>query len=175
MKTNLAEAIIKSFQNLIEQDGELFGFKINEDAENNARKLHEICINHKLSIYLSDHIFPLLKERGQRYFTDIEFNRNGEREKAVIIDNEKQVVRPDIIIHNRKDRDEKSNFLVVECKKDGCSKKDYDDDISKIIGLMTSVDYQYEHGLMVLYKEKSIEAQFFYHKDRKIVSESLSC
>lgn len=174
MKNNLTEAITASFKDLIEQDGELFGFQINEAKEENARKLHEVCINHKLSIYLSNHIFPLLRERGQTYFADIEFNRNGITEKAVVINKQEQVVRPDIIIHNRKHGVEKSNFLIVECKKDGCREKDIGDDITKIKGLMISQDYQYEYGLMVLYKKQSIEAEFFYDKDGEIVSESLS-
>ena len=175
MKNSLTEAIIVSFKDLIEQDGELFGFQINEGAEENARKLHEVCVNHQLSIHLSNHIFPLLRDRGQPYFADIEFNRNGEREKAVVINGQKQVVRPDIIIHNRKEGVKKSNFLIVECKKDGCSGKDIDDDKIKIKGLMESENYQYEYGLMVLYKEQSIEAEFFYHKGGKIVTEPLSC
>jgi hypothetical protein len=174
MEDMLAAAIIRSFKDLIEQDGELFGFKVNTEFERNGRKLHEVCINHKLSIHLSNHIFPLLKERNQQYFTDIEFNRNGERQKAVVIDNSKQVVRPDIIIHNRKDRDEKSNFLVVECKKRGCSEKDIEDDVIKIMGLMKSEDYEYEYGLMVLYGENAIEAQFFWHTDQGIASKALS-
>lgn len=173
MKNKLCEAIVLSFNDLIDKDGELFGFKINEESEKNGRKLHEVCINHKLSIYLSNHIFPLLQERGLQYFADIEFNRNGEREKAVIIDHSKQVVRPDIIIHNRKDGDEKSNFLIVECKKHGCSQKKYDDDVTKIRGVMLSEDYQYEYGLMVIYKEDAIEAQFFWHKDNDIVSKNV--
>ena len=175
MKNKLCEAIVLSFNDLIDKDGELFGFKINEESEKNGRKLHEVCINHKLAIYLSNHTFPLLQERGLQYFADIEFNRNGEKEKAVIIDHSKQVVRPDIIIHNRKDGDEKSNFLIVECKKHGCSQKEYDDDVTKIRGLMLSEDYQYEYGLMVIYKEDAIEAQFFWHKDNDIASKTLNC
>ena len=151
MNEKLESAIIESLKDLIVQDGELFSFKINEKAEKNGRKLHEVCINQRLSIHLSNHILSLLSERKQPYFTDIEFNRNGEREKTAIINQEKQVVRPDIIIHNRKDGNAKSNYLIVECKKYGCSKKDYDDDILKIKGLMASEDYEYEFGLMVLY------------------------
>jgi len=176
MKEKLENAILKSIKDLTDQDGELFGFKINEKAEKNGRKLHEVCINQRLSIHLSNHIFPLLQERKQSYFADIEFNRNGEREKAVIIDHEMQIVRPDIIIHNRQAGIEKSNFLVVECKKYGYSKKDYDDDLAKIIGLMTSEDYEYEYGLMVLYKEAaSVDAQFFWHSEAGIDSKTLNC
>lgn len=174
MENMLFTSIIQSFKDLIEQDGELFGFKVNAESEKNGRKLHEVCINHKFSIHLSNHIFPLLQGRDQKYFTDIEFNRNGVREKAVFIDNSPQVVRPDIIIHNRKDGDEKSNFLVVECKKRGCSQKEYDNDVTKIQGLMTSEDYKYEYGLMVLYDENSIEAQFFWHTEEGIASKALS-
>lgn len=176
MKEKLEDRILKSLKDLIEQDGELFDFKINEKAEKNGRKLHEICINHILSIHLSNHIIPLLQKRKQPYFTDIEFNRNGEKEKTVIIDGENQVVRPDIIIHNRKERNEKSNFLIVECKKDGCSKKDYDDDCVKIRSLMKSKDYEYEYGLMVLYKEAaSVDAKFFWHDQAKIGSKTIYC
>lgn len=176
MKEKLEGAILKSLKDLIEKDGELFGFKINETAEKNGRKLHEVCINHSLSIHLSNHIIPLLLGRKQPYFTDIEFNRNGEKEKAVIIDGEKQVVRPDIIIHNRKERHEKSNFLIVECKKDGCSKKDYKDDCVKIRSLMISKAYDYEYGLMVLYKEAaSIGAEYFWHNQTGIASKTLNC
>lgn len=175
MKNKLCEAIVLSFTDLIDNDGELFGFQITEESEKNGRKLHEVCINHKLSIYLSNHIFPLLQERGLQYFADIEFNRNGEREKSVIIDHSKQVVRPDIIIHNRKDGDEKSNFLIVECKKHGCSPEKYNDDVTKIRGLMLSKDYQYEYGLMVIYNEDAVESQFFWHKDNDIVSKTLNC
>lgn len=175
MKEKLEDAISKSLKDLIEQDGELFGFKINDKAEENGRKLHEVCINQRLSIHLSNHILPLLQERKQPYFADIEFNRNGEREKAVIINHEKQVVRPDIIIHNRKEGHEKSNFLIVECKKDGWSKKDYGDDLVKIRGLMTSADYEYEYGLMVLYKKASVDAQVFWHNEAGIASKTLNC
>lgn len=174
MKEKLEDTILRSFKDLTEQDGELFSFNLNEEAEKNGRKLHEVCINQRLSIHLSNHIFPLLQERGQQYFADIEFNRNGEREKAVIIDNEKQVVRPDIIIHNRKEGQEKGNFLIVECKKDGCSRKDYDDDIVKIKGLMASEEYEYEYGLMVLYKETSVDALLFWHTEDGIVSKPLN-
>jgi hypothetical protein len=135
MEKKLDAAIVESFKDLMALHGELFDFKVNEESENNGRNLHELCINYKLSIYLSNHVLPLLYERGQQYFADIEFNRNGEREKAVIIDGALQVVRPDIIIHNRRDGGEKSNFLVVECKKNGRSRKDYADDATKITGL----------------------------------------
>ncbi len=176
MKEKLEDAILNSLKDLIKHDGELFGFKINEKAEENGRKLHEVCINHILSIHLSNHIIPLLQERKQPYFTDIEFNRNGEKEKAVIIDGEDQVVRPDIIIHNRKEGHEKSNFLIVECKKDGCSKKDYNYDCVRIRSLMKSKDYEYEYGLMVLYKEAaSVDAKFFWHNQAGIASKTLNC
>ena len=171
MKEELKLAIKRSFIDLIKQDGELFGCQIDEKAEKNGRKLHEVCINNKLSIYLSNHIFPLLQEREQQYFADIEFNRNGKREKALLLDGSSQVVRPDIIIHNRKDGTEKGNFLIVECKKVGCSKKDYVDDILKIKGLMESKDYEYEYGLMVVYNKTFVEAQFFWHTEVGIFNE----
>lgn len=175
MKERLENAIKESLIDLIDQDGELFTLKINENDEKNGRKLHEVCINGRLSMHLFNCIRPLLGERNQDYFADIEFNRNGEREKSVIIDGEKQVVRPDIIIHNRKCGDEKSNFLIVECKKGGCSRKDYNDDVTKITGLMSSEEYEYEFGLMVLYNENAtITANFFWHTEDGIGSKKLN-
>ena len=175
MITLLENAINRAFNDLLEEDGELFSFHINDELEPDGRKLHEVCINHKLAIHLSQRVIPLLQERGIRYFTDIEFNRNGQREKAVIIDQSKQIVRPDIIIHNRIDGDEKSNFLIVECKKEGCTKKAYNDDVTKIIGLMQSEDFMYEFGLMVVYQNNAVEAEYFWHHEGTIQKKKINC
>lgn len=79
-------------------------------------------------------------------------------------------MRPNIIIHNRKDGQEISNFLIVECKKFGCSKINYNNDIKRIIELMKS-----EYGLMVLYKvAASMDAKFFWHHDNETASKKLN-
>lgn len=175
MRDQLVTAIERAFDVLIENDGELFGCKINEKEEKNARKLHEICINSKLANYLLVEICPLLKDRKQEYFSDIEFNRNGEAEKAVMIDGVEQIIRPDIIIHNRKSGEAKSNFLVSECKKNGCGPKDIEDAIIKILGVMNSEDYKYEYGLFVKYLQKSIKAIFYYKEEDEIKQHEINC
>ena len=175
MRDQLIAAIERAFGVLIENDGELFGCRINEKEEINARKLHEVCINSKLANYLFSEIYPLLKDRKEKYFSDIEFNRNGKAEKVVIIEGVEQIIRPDIIIHNRKSGEDKSNFLVAECKKNGCGEKDINNAITKILGVMTSEDYEYEYGLFVKYLEKSIRGRFFYKEQGDVKHHDINC
>ena len=92
-----------------------------------------------------------------------------------MIDGAEQIIRPEIIIHNRKSGEDKSNFLVAECKKNGCSKKDTDNAIIKILGVMRSEDYEYEYGLFVKYLEKSITAKFFYKEEGGINHHEINC
>jgi hypothetical protein len=174
MKEMLEKKITESLKDLIEHDGELFSYAIDDDGKETGRKLHEVCINHQFSIHLANHIVPLLNERNIKYYTDIEFNRNKDKQKAITVEHKKENPRPDIIIHNRKAGAAKSNFLVVECKKEGCSEKALEHDTERIIQLMSINEYAYEFGLKVLYKgNSSIAAEFFWHEDNGITSKNV--
>ena len=105
MRQQLIKLIRKAFTELKSKEGYLFDCSIEENVEYDARKLHEVCLNHKLANYLEKLILPILQEENEKFFVDIEFNREGLNNKFV---------RPDIIIHNRKSGDEKHNFLVME-------------------------------------------------------------
>lgn len=65
-----------SFEKLKKCDGMLFECPIEVNADYDARKLHEVCINHRLAIYFEQKIIPLLP-KDEEYFVDIEFNREG--------------------------------------------------------------------------------------------------
>ena len=134
-----------------------------------AVKLHEICINHQLAVYLINCIkenFPFLA-RKYKLYADIEFNRRGINEKDVMINNESVVVRPDIIVHNRKDDADGFNFLVVECKKSvgSIDFENFVEDQNKIRVLMDGAGkYRYCFGLQVIYGDKAVCGKLFYHE-----------
>ncbi|HYV04677.1 MAG TPA: hypothetical protein VFB82_08835 [Blastocatellia bacterium] len=107
-------------------------------------------------------------------FADIEFNREGVNYKAVTSDGEERIVRPDIIIHNRRSGGEKMNFLVVECKKASQSKEALEDDGKKILALMQDGRYEYSFGLQVVYGKNSVQGTLFFKKGADIESEDLS-
>jgi hypothetical protein len=109
----LQKAVSRSVERLARNDGVLFEMPIEKHAPYSARKLHEVCINHKLAEHLATEILPLLGD-SQEIFVDIEFNREGINFKDVTIDGRIERVRPDIIIHNRKSDGQKFNFLVAE-------------------------------------------------------------
>lgn len=115
MINQVKNAIRNAYIKLMKNDGDLFECPVEENAEYDSRKLHEVCINHKLAIYLEEFLFPELKDYKTTFYTDIEFNREGVNYKNLQYDGHNKFVRPDIIIHNRRSNTEKRNFLIVEC------------------------------------------------------------
>ena len=164
MKDRVIVEIKKSFQKLMENDGSLFEFKGRDDANDIYRKLHEVCINHKLANYLEEFIHPLLYKyhccKEGHWYTDIEFNRKGinYKELTILKDEKAQKrVRPDIIIHNRKSEEDKINFLVVECKKKSSSSaQDRAYDQEKLKALLSDETFKYEFALQVIYDRQSV-------------------
>jgi hypothetical protein len=158
----ICATIQNSFSKLKEEDGSLFECPIEVEALYDSRKLHEVCINHRLANHLEDSILPLLVGNGEKYFVDIEFDREGKNFKDTEIDGQKERVRPDIIIHNRKSGDGKDNFLVVECKKDDAEDYEKEYDTKKIIALLVDDKYSYQFGLQVIYSKTEIEGTLFF-------------
>ena len=174
MKEQIIDAVRKAFSKLIEEDGYLFDCPIEEGFEYDARKLHEVCINHKFANYLEKFILPIIERGNVKYFVDIEFNKEGINKKQIKIAGEEKVVRPDIIIHNRKTGDEKDNVLVVECKKVGAPDKELQDDEEKIIAFIENEKYSYQFGLQVIYGKDIIEGTLFYPADGEISRQKIN-
>lgn len=156
----IIKAIRKAFKKLEDQDGELFDLSI-EETQYDARKLHEVCINHKLAIYLEEYLFPKIQDAKELY-TDIEFNREGINFKRLHYEGQEAVVRPDIIIHNRRTGKQKRNFLVVECKKETASNNDKEEDVERIKTFMKVDKYQYTFGLQVIYGSHGVKGTLFF-------------
>jgi hypothetical protein len=173
MIARLKERIEQAYSKLISIDGILFDNPIEENMPYDSRKLHEVCINHKLAIYLDEFILPLLNDRYDSYFTDIEFNREGVNAKNVNINNSETLCRPDIIIHNRISGNRKNNFLIVECKKSESSRAEINADEKKIIGFLNDDRYLYEYGLQTIYHSTLINGFLFYKNEGKILTEEI--
>jgi hypothetical protein len=162
MKDVIKRKVLNVFSMLKRDDGTLFDCEI-EESEYDSRKLHEVCINHRLAIYLEKEILPIISSASQKYFVDIEFNREGINLKKILECNGRErVVRPDIIIHNRKSEEKKENFLIVECKKIGASPAEIHDDREKVSAFLNDEKYKYSFGLQVVYGKDVIEGTLFY-------------
>jgi hypothetical protein len=172
MKDQVRDSVLRSFRRLVEEDGHVFECPIEEHSSYDARKLHEVCVNHRLANHLEKEIIPLLT--FETIFVDIEFNREGVNFKNVMINCEDKRVRPDIIIHNRKTGREKLNFLVVECKKRGAPPEDIEEDRQKIRALMGDARYEYSFGLQVLYGREGVEGKLFFKSGTNIISEDVN-
>lgn len=168
-KDQLRNSVVNSFRSLVANDGYLFDCPIEEYSPCDARKLHEVCINHRLAIHLENKILPF----KETLFVDIEFNREGVDFKNVMINGGDKLVRPDIVIHNRKTGYEKLNFLVVECKKQGTSQWEIEQDRQKIKSLMEDKRYDYSFGLHVVYGRAGVKGELFFKSDADIDSETL--
>lgn len=160
--------IIASLTELFIKEKNIFT-STNNDKSYLCRKLHEVCINHRLAYYLENNIYRFLNKhyfnnKSELIYVDIEFNKRGTEQKKVTIslsDNyvATKTIRPDIIVHNRKDGDEKRNILIVEAKKGKITKHDK----WKVKRLITDVSYKYTYGLTVSYcqNDNFIEAYLY--------------
>ena len=174
MKHKIKQAVINAFATLKRDDGSLFDCEIEEEFGYDSRKLHEVCINHKLATYLEKNILPIISDSDQKYFVDIEFNREGINKKKIIERNGEEFgVRPDIIIHNRKSGEQKMNFLIVECKKSGAQPTEIEDDQRKIRAFMENDKYKYSFGLQVVYGKHEIKGTLFYKNKQAIEQETI--
>jgi hypothetical protein len=161
----LREAILRSIKALKQNDGDLFALPIEEKTnDDNPRKLHEVCINHKFAEHLAAEVRTLL----DGMFVDIEFNREGINFKETMIEEKLVTVRPDIIVHNRKSEADKFNLLIVECKKSDAVDGDKLTDVKKIKALMNDPRYDYHFGLQVIYGSPSVAGTLFYKQDGSI-------
>jgi len=180
MNISTPEQVLTGIQNALvslkDEDGMLFQMHIGATSTYYSRKLHEVCINHKLAEKLTNNLLGLFTDCSKLYI-DIEFNREGTRPKYAIIKHVKKLARPDIILHNRKTGANKNNILIVECKKRGTTKRQRQcikDDIGKIRGFMTDPRYAYIYGLQVIYSPKSITGTFFYHLQGTIAEKPIN-
>jgi hypothetical protein len=170
---NIIKKIISnSIHDLISIDKPIFSLPMDDNSDF-ERKLHEVCINHRFALYLQKNISEFCSENNiENLYVDIEFNKKGSNPKKVVDDNGQKIeVRPDIIIHNRKDEREKINILVVEAKKDNISTHD----IRKIKALMNDPDYKYRYGLTISYCKRNdqVNACLYRHEGNQIIEESL--
>jgi len=106
------------------------------------RKVKEECINHRLACYLE----RLLSEYGGGYSVDLEYDKNYNDPKKIIIDENKNIkaIRPDIIIHERETND--NNLIAFEIKKNYTDKHD----LKKIKELLRN-PYNYKYGCLISY------------------------
>jgi len=163
MEKEVVKSIIKEATgNLILYDKELIGFSIEDDG--NARKLHEVCINHCLAVHLEKSFNKIINEE---IFVDIEFNRRGNSSKQL----NGKIVRPDIIVHNRKFNGNKRNILVVEAKKKDSCNNSKNKDRNKINGFLTNSDFHYFYGLFIQYDLGTVISELYWLEDDKVKME----
>jgi hypothetical protein len=152
---------------LVKNDASLFIANEEEErivygGENELnRKLHEISINHRFSVYLEH---AIRHSKLPRYSVDLEYNRYHYSRKMARTPRGILEVRPDIIVHSRTDRSvTPQHYLVIEAKKYLITDHDHE----KIHALMLDDRYQYVFGATVSYCEctRCIHAEVFFLDD----------
>ena len=126
----------KSIKTLIERAlKELIG----RDIDLIHRKVREECINHRLACYLEQFLSEY--KCGIEYSVDLEYNKTIDENKNI------KAIRPDIIIHERKNND--NNLIAFEIKKN-YTERTLKHDLKKIRGLFRS-PYNYKYGCLISY------------------------
>ena len=169
----IISAIKNSFEKLKNTDGILFQCPYEKYIAYDSRKLHEVCINHRLANYLEQLFLPIFQDSEDRLFVDIEFNHEGTNQKEMIVEGIQKTVRPDIIVHNRKTGDEKKNILVVECKKKPVSNSEQIKDRNKIEAFLREIVYSYRYGLQAFYTKTGVEGTFYYLENEELKTKTI--
>jgi len=145
---------------LRDKDIELIKSEVRFSNNDTEQKLHEVCINHRLAVYIEKNL------NDENYFVDIEYNKNNYAPKILQTDNCQKEVRPDIIVHTRtKDTNYHKSYLIIESKKD----KDSEKDEEKIKAFIKSTDYSYKFGCKIIYGDlySKCKIKVFYSLDGK--------
>lgn len=133
------------------------------DGSEEDKKLHEVCIAHKLA----NHLESVLQELSlipERTTIDIEYNRHGLEVKRWA---DGKAFRPDILLHERASDDQ--NYLVIEMKKDtnlGRNEQNLLNDISKIERLCDpNGSYGYLFGFVLIATGKGVDIRYSHKKN----------
>lgn len=170
----IEEVIINAVNDLKKYDFELIKLdnkskilEYDKFKEIYERKLHEVCINHRLAVYLEKYV----NDNNFHYYNvDIEYNRYYKNQKHVETGLYQGIVRPDIIIHKRVKHSNIQHLLVIEAKK---TINDSDDE-KKIKSLMEDHHYNYKYGAKIIYNNlDNLKIDFFYHGKDKIETKIL--
>ena len=174
-KTVMKEILLGAVAQLLKNDSDLIVLDMDSqiyesipDKKDLERKLHEVCINHRLAVYLE---LIIQSMDLNNYYVDIEYNRYYKNEKSVeMLNGVSKVCRPDIIIHKRMNKSDNQHLLVVEAKKDVESEADID----KIKAFMNDKRYMYQYGARIIYKKfKNCIIDFFYIEGETIKNERI--
>jgi len=174
---NIKDLISEAFWLLCSNDTDLISLDDNQVIECSPgikkyeRKLHEVCINHRLAHYIE---VLLPQYYSNNYKVDIEFNRCYRNKKHLDISGHDRIVRPDIIVHTRAIRTEyPQHLLIIEAKKD----IDSPEDIEIVKSFILDPRYEYSFGLTVRYNDfNPIQATLFYKDtDETIQQEAIAC
>ncbi len=173
---NIKLLLVEAFTLLEKNDSDLFSLPPESEVDEyeNAtkkyeRKLHEVCINHRLAHYIE---ILLPRFFDGEYHVDIEYNRYYKNKKCLDINNNGvlSIVRPDIIVHTRTLKtNPHQHLLVIEAKKHHRSLEDE----KKVKAFITDTHYEYVFGATIQYNNLSDGSITLYYKDdtRKVISE----
>ena len=106
------------------------------------KKLKEESINHRLAVYLENHL-ACIRTRV-KLTVDVEYDKCIDVQKTMRVDGDNFIARPDILIHKRFTN--KHNLLALEAKKRSILLRDE----QKLRGFL-DYDYHYRFGLMIAY------------------------
>lgn len=151
---------------------DLFSYTINQlyahDCDLFKNNAQERSLVARLSMYLRDKIITL-EENG--IYVDVEYNRDGDNLKRPHINDTKNWIAPDLLIHERgsKEHNYRNDIIYCEIKKASTSGQA---DATKIIKQMNERKYKYG---IDLYKLSLYDCQldlYYFDIDKNIKKES---
>lgn len=97
----------------------------------------ERCICASLKPFIEHEMWKNLKY--EKYYVDVEYNRNAGHVKTIINDKEEIIrITCDLIVHSRGENENHDNLIALEMKKSYRSQKEKDEDRNRLIALTKS-------------------------------------
>ena len=157
----MRDLIVTAITELISNDSEIL---------HSGRNLGEMAINHRLAVYIENNLEEFYT---QKYFVDIEYDRNYAQPKLLIIDGVESPRRPDILVHTRTDNSVSvQHLLVIEAKKK-FRNKDFLLDTKKVKAFMRYYDYQFGMTVLYRYRRSNVTAKLHYFDGQNIECEEI--
>jgi hypothetical protein len=134
------------------------------------RNVREECINHRLAFYFET-IFESIIHDEMFYEVDLEYNKNLSIQDKDI-ESEKNIrihIRPDVIIHNRKDN--AHNLLAVEAKLNFFT---FHDKLKIVKLLYAPYEYRYTVGIIYYPNRDYFRYSLYYLNNHEVILESIT-
>lgn len=153
---SIFERVIRAIRRIYIYDKELLNYEVKQDP-----LIHERTLSSRLAMYLQEYFSD--------YKVDCEYNRHINDVKRI----GKDIIYPDIIIHNRKS--DANNLIWIEVKKSTSKDAEKKLDRGKLKkATLVNGEYKYRYGVFIIFDKNMSNCKVEIYKEGELTSIDLT-